>query len=71
MMITTIMNNIFNKPEDIVLELIRINREIETIKDDQFLLTKFKRRRDNLLIDLQLKLEQLKDFDNWKEWKHL
>lgn len=65
------MNNIFNKPEDIVLELIRINREIETIKDDQFLLTKFKRRRDNLLIDLQLKLEELKDFDNWKEWKHL
>ncbi len=65
------MNNIFQKPEDIVLELIRINREIETIKDDQFLLTKFKRRRDNLLIDLQLKLEELKDFDNWKEWKHL
>ncbi len=67
----TTMNNIFQKPEDIVLELIRINREIETIKDDQFLLTKFKRRRDNLLIDLQLKLEELKDFDNWKEWKHL
>ena len=65
------MNNIFQKPEDIVLELIRINREIETIKDDQFLLTKFKRRRDNLLIDLQLKLEGLKDFDNWKEWKNL
>ena len=56
--------------QDIIEEIKKVNTMIDlhSINGD-LMLDQYKSMRERLFIELDSEIENLKEFDNWKEWK--
>jgi len=57
--------------QDIIEEIKKVNQmiDLESTKDDVFLMKQYQYKRDKLMNELEEELLKLNDFDNWKAWK--
>ena len=57
--------------QDIIEEIKKVNKMIDLHSiNGGLMLEQYKKRRENLFIELESEIENLKEFDNWKEWKN-
>jgi hypothetical protein len=56
---------------DIIEEIKKVNTMVDLHSiNGGLMLEQYKKRRENLFIELESEIENLKEFDNWKEWKN-
>jgi hypothetical protein len=56
---------------DIIEEIIKVNKMVDLHSiNGGLMLEQYKKRRENLFTELESEIENLKEFDNWKEWKN-
>ena len=56
---------------DIIEEIKKVNTMVDLHSiNGGLMLEQYKKRRENLFIELESEIEKLKEFDNWKEWKN-
>jgi len=55
--------------EDIIKEIQELNHILDLSRDNIFLYRNYKSKRDELFSKLQKEVENLRDFEVWKEWK--
>ena len=53
-----------------IKELKEIIKLIDLRNSSDISIESHKKRRDQLICELEEELEKLNDFDNWKEWKN-
>lgn len=59
------------KIQNIIEEIKKLNHIIDLHSiNGGIMLQQYKARRDKLFIDLESEVENLKEFENWKEWKN-
>ena len=57
--------------QDIIEEIKKVNQMIDLHSvNGGLMLEQYKNRRERLFIELESEIENLKEFDNWKEWKN-
>lgn len=57
--------------QDIIEQIKRLNHMIDLHSiNGGIMLQQYKAKRDKLFIDLESEVENLKEFENWKEWKN-
>jgi len=55
---------------DKIQELKSLNNLIDSRTESESISESYKIRRDKILLDLEKEIEELGDFDTWKEWKN-
>ncbi len=57
--------------QDKIKEIEKINQLIDIHSiNGGIMLQQYKAKRDNLFVELKSEIENLKEFENWKEWKN-
>lgn len=57
--------------QDIIEEIKKVNKMIDLHSiNGGLMLEQYKSMRESLFIELESEIENLKEFDNWKEWKN-
>lgn len=57
--------------QDRIKEIEKINQLIDIHSiNGGIMLQQYKVKRDNLFVELKTEIENLKEFENWKEWKN-
>jgi len=58
--------------EDIIEEIRKVNQmvDLHSINNDIFMLKQYQFKRDQLISELEYKIEELKEFENWKSWRN-
>jgi hypothetical protein len=58
--------------EDIIEEIRKVNQmvDLHSINNDIFMLKQYQFKRDQLISELEYKIEELKEFKNWKSWRN-
>ena len=44
--------------------------DLHSINNDIFMLKQYQFKRDQLISELEYKIEELKEFENWKSWRN-
>ena len=57
--------------QDIIEEIKKVNKMIDLHSiNGGLMLEQYKSKRERLFVELESEIENLKEFDNWKEWKN-
>ena len=57
--------------QDVIEEIKKVNQMIDLHSiNGGLMLEQYKSIREKLFIELESEIENLKEFDNWKEWKN-
>lgn len=56
--------------QDTIREIKKVNEMMNYDRHNDFVQKQNKDRRDSLIVKLEKEIEELKDFDTWKEWKN-
>lgn len=56
--------------QDTIREIKKVNEMMNYDRHNDFVQKQNKDRRDSLIAKLEKEIEELKDFDTWKEWKN-
>lgn len=58
--------------KSVIEEIKEVNKMIDIHSKDESTLTleQYQHRRDKLISELEMNIESILDFDNWKDWKN-
>ena len=56
--------------QETIKEIKELNDKMFFHRNNDYAFHQFRVKRDNLISKLEQEIEELKDFDTWKEWKN-
>jgi len=56
--------------QETIKQIKELNNKINIDKHNDYMFNQYRIERDQLISKLEKEIEELKDFDNWKEWKN-